>query len=105
MCIRDSHNPEFTMLEFYQAYATWEDLTVLTEELLVEVAREVTGGLTLQYGDDTIDLTPPWPRRREVDRVVAVLEREAARHLARHLDEELFREDREVLPRRVRLVE
>src|SRR5512132_4076804 len=46
------HNPEFTMLEFYQAYATWEDLTVLTEELLVEVAREVTGGLTLQYGDD-----------------------------------------------------
>jgi len=57
------HNPEFTMLEFYQAYATWEDLAALTEELLVAVAREVTGGLTLSYGDWTIDLTPPWPRR------------------------------------------
>jgi len=65
------HNPEFTMLEFYQAYATWEDLTVLTEELLVEVAREVTGGLTLQYGDDTIDLTPPWPRRTMAELVAA----------------------------------
>jgi lysyl-tRNA synthetase class 2 len=57
------HNPEFTMLEFYQAYATWEDLVALTEEMLVAVAREVTGGLTLAYGDDVIDLTPPWPRR------------------------------------------
>src|SRR6185369_3148040 len=53
------HNPEFTMLELYEAFADYEDLTVLTEQLLVEVAREVTGGLVLQYGDDTIDLTPP----------------------------------------------
>jgi len=65
------HNPEFTMLEFYQAYSTWEDLTVLTEQLLVEVAREVTGGLVLQYGDDTIDLTPPWPRRSMAELVAA----------------------------------
>ena len=57
------HNPEFTMLEFYQAYATWEDLVALTEAMLVEVAREVTGGLQLPFGDWTIDLTPPWPRR------------------------------------------
>jgi lysyl-tRNA synthetase, class II len=57
------HNPEFTMLEFYQAYATWEDLATLTEELLVAVAREVTGGTTLTYGEWTIDLSPPWPRR------------------------------------------
>jgi lysyl-tRNA synthetase class 2 len=56
------HNPEFTMLEFYQAYATWEDLVALTEEMLVAVAREVTGGLTLPYGDWTLDLTPPWRR-------------------------------------------
>jgi lysyl-tRNA synthetase class 2 len=65
------HNPEFTMLEFYQAYATWEDLTALTEELLVFVAREVTGGLTLAYGDLTIDLTPPWPRRSMAELVAA----------------------------------
>src|SRR6185436_17345830 len=47
------HNPEFTMLEFYQAYAAWEDLAALTEEMLVAVAREVTGGLVLTYGDAT----------------------------------------------------
>jgi lysyl-tRNA synthetase, class II len=63
------HNPEFTMLEFYQAYATWEDLATLTEEMLAAVAREVTGGLTLPYGDWTIDLTPPWPRRSMADLV------------------------------------
>jgi lysyl-tRNA synthetase class 2 len=57
------HNPEFTMLELYQAYATWEDLMTLTEEMLVAVARTVTGGLRLPYGEWTIDLTPPWPRR------------------------------------------
>jgi lysyl-tRNA synthetase class 2 len=67
--ISTRHNPEFTMLEFYQAYATWEDLATLTEEMLVAVTREVTGGLTLGYGDLTIDLTPPWPRRSMVDLV------------------------------------
>jgi lysyl-tRNA synthetase class 2 len=65
------HNPEFTMLEFYQAYATWEDLTALTEELIVAVAEAVTGGLTLAYGDLTIDLTPPWPRRSMAELVAA----------------------------------
>ncbi|HEV7734440.1 MAG TPA: lysine--tRNA ligase [Candidatus Binatia bacterium] len=57
------HNPEFTMLEFYQAYATYEDLMDLTEEMLVAVAEQVTGSLQLTYGDLAIDLTPPWPRR------------------------------------------
>lgn len=56
------HNPEFTMLEFYQAYATFEDLIRLTEELLVTIAREVTGSLQVPYGGHTIDLTPPWRR-------------------------------------------
>jgi lysyl-tRNA synthetase class 2 len=63
------HNPEFTMLEFYQAHATWEDLAALTEEMIVAVAHEVTGSSTLTYGDWTIDLTPPWPRRSMVDLV------------------------------------
>jgi lysyl-tRNA synthetase class 2 len=56
------HNPEFTMLEFYQAYATFEDLMRLTEELFTTIAREVVGSLTVAYGDRTIDLTPPWRR-------------------------------------------
>jgi lysyl-tRNA synthetase class 2 len=56
------HNPEFTMVEFYQAYATFDDLIQLTEELFVTIARDVTGGLQLPYNGATIDLTPPWQR-------------------------------------------
>jgi len=56
------HNPEFTMLEFYWAYATYEDLMQLTEELLVTLADELLGRRTVQYGDTTIDFTPPWRR-------------------------------------------
>ncbi len=54
------HNPEFTMLEFYQAYATFEDLMRLTEDLFVSLAREVVGTLQVPYGEHVIDLTPPW---------------------------------------------
>jgi lysyl-tRNA synthetase, class II len=57
------HNPEFTLLEFYQAYATYEDLMDLTEEMLVGLAREVSGGTSVSYRGHDIDLTPPWPRR------------------------------------------
>jgi len=57
------HNPEFTMLEFYQAYATHEDLMDLTEEMLVGLATEVLGTTALDYGGVQIDLAPPWPRR------------------------------------------
>jgi lysyl-tRNA synthetase class 2 len=50
------------MLEFYQAYATFDDLMRLTEELLVFIAQRVAGGLEVAYGDHVIDLTPPWSR-------------------------------------------
>ncbi len=61
--ISTQHNPEFTMLEFYQAYATYEDLMTLTEELFVEIAGAVNGGeLEVEYQGMTIDLTPPWKR-------------------------------------------
>ena len=56
------HNPEFTMLEFYQAYATYEDLMLLTEALISHVAREVLGTTTFTYQGAEIDLTPPWRR-------------------------------------------
>jgi lysyl-tRNA synthetase, class II len=56
------HNPEFTMLEFYQAYATYEDLMVLTEELVSQVAGEVLGAWRFLYQGQEIDLTPPWRR-------------------------------------------
>jgi lysyl-tRNA synthetase class 2 len=56
------HNPEFTMLEFYQAYATYEDLMVLTEELFVTVAHEILGSLTLSFGGNAVNLERPWRR-------------------------------------------
>ena len=56
------HNPEFTMLEFYQAYATFEDLMQLTEELFTSLAMDLTGSLQVAFGEHVIDLTPPWRR-------------------------------------------
>jgi lysyl-tRNA synthetase class 2 len=60
--VSTQHNPEFTMLEFYQAYATYEDLMAMTEELLGALAARVAGGLRLRWGPHEIDLAPPWPR-------------------------------------------
>jgi lysyl-tRNA synthetase class 2 len=65
--ISTQHNPEFTMLELYQAYATYEDLIALTEELVSTLAREVAGSLAVRYGEHTIDLTPPWKRLSLLD--------------------------------------
>ncbi len=56
------HNPEFTMLEFYQAYATYEDLMELTEEMISWVAMEVCGSMQISYQDQQVDLSPPWRR-------------------------------------------
>jgi lysyl-tRNA synthetase class 2 len=50
------------MVEFYQAYATFEDLIQLTEELFVVIANDVAGGLTVPYNGATIELTRPWQR-------------------------------------------
>jgi lysyl-tRNA synthetase, class II len=64
------HNPEFTMLEFYQAYATYEDLMGLTEELFVTVAEELFGSLQLPYANHVIDLKTPWRRLTLMEAVV-----------------------------------
>ncbi|MEJ2471152.1 MAG: lysine--tRNA ligase [Desulfuromonadales bacterium] len=56
------HNPEFTMMEFYQAYATYEDLMDLTEDLLCHVTRELVGSLQLSYGGRDVDMSRPWQR-------------------------------------------
>lgn len=57
------HNPEFTMLEIYQAYADYEVMMELTEELIVFVVREVMGKTVLEYQGKQIDLACPWQRR------------------------------------------
>jgi len=56
------HNPEFTSIEFYQAYATHENLMALTEELLHRLAVEVAGSPVITFQGQRIDLTPPFPR-------------------------------------------
>jgi lysyl-tRNA synthetase class 2 len=56
------HNPEFTMLEAYQAYADYLDVLEWTQELVVAVVREATGGLTVQAHGRPVDVTPPWRR-------------------------------------------
>lgn len=56
------HNPEFTMIEFYQAYATYQDLMALTEELVSSLALSLRGGLIWPYQGEEVDLTPPWRR-------------------------------------------
>ncbi|HLU68563.1 MAG TPA: lysine--tRNA ligase [Kofleriaceae bacterium] len=64
------HNPEFTMLELYQAFATYEDLMALTEELVSELAREVAGGTAVSWDGHEIDLAAPWRRLSVRDAVV-----------------------------------
>ncbi|THB81514.1 MAG: lysine--tRNA ligase [Desulfobacteraceae bacterium] len=56
------HNPEFTMVEFYQAYATYEELMDLTEEMFLDIAQEVCGSATVTYQDEQIDFSKPWAR-------------------------------------------
>ena len=61
------HNPEFTMLEFYTAYADYRDLMDMTEELISSVAREVIGTTEITYEGMSISLAPPWKRLSFID--------------------------------------
>ncbi|PSN18502.1 lysine--tRNA ligase [filamentous cyanobacterium CCP5] len=60
--ISTRHNPEFTSVEFYQAYADYHDFMDLTEDMIATLAKDVLGTLQITYQGETIDLTPPWRR-------------------------------------------
>lgn len=61
--ISPRHNPEFTMMELYQAYADYGDMMDLVEQIFAETAQAVLGSMKVTYGEHEIDLTPPWPRK------------------------------------------
>ncbi|WP_066185565.1 MULTISPECIES: lysine--tRNA ligase [Gracilibacillus] len=63
------HNPEFTMIELYEAYADYHDIMELVEELIAHIAKEVTGSMIITYGEHEIDLTPRWTRLHMVDAI------------------------------------
>lgn len=67
--ISTRHNPEFTMIELYQAYADYEDMMVLTEEMIAYIAEKCLGTTKIVYDDKEIDLTPPWNRMTMIDAV------------------------------------
>jgi lysyl-tRNA synthetase class 2 len=66
------HNPEFTMLEFYQAWADYTALMELTEELFLELARKVAGSEKIVYQGREVDFTPPWTRLSLVESLTTV---------------------------------
>jgi len=64
-----THNPEFTMIEIYQAYGNYESMMDLTEQIVVNAAQTISSTLQIPWGEDgdTIDLTAPWPRKKYAD--------------------------------------
>ncbi|MFK7917247.1 MAG: lysine--tRNA ligase [Ilumatobacter sp.] len=61
------HNPEFTMMELYQAFGDWNDVMDITEELISTAARDALGTTIVEIRGESVDLAQPWPRKRMVD--------------------------------------
>ena len=73
-----THNPEFTMLEYYQAFADMHDMMALTESLMSEAIGAAAGSTRVTYQGVTLDFTPPWPRVSMIDLVSAALKEDVS---------------------------
>lgn len=67
--ISTRHNPEFTMIELYEAYADFKDIMSLTENLVAHISKEILGTTKVQYGEEEINLQPEWKRLHMVDAI------------------------------------
>ena len=83
--ISTRHNPEFTMMELYQAFADWTDMMEITERLIVQAARDALGTTVVEIRGEQVDLAQPWPRLGMSEAVSAKVGREV--HPSRPLDE------------------
>jgi lysyl-tRNA synthetase class 2 len=99
--LSSEHNPEFTMLEFYMAYADYNKLMSFTEKMLSALAQQVLGRQQLEYKEHLIDLTPPWQRLTIIQAITshssiqesALSDLEQAQNIARKLGIELAASD------------
>ncbi len=80
--ISTQHNPEFTMMEFYEAYADYHRLMALTEEMISTVARQVTGGDQVSYGEHVISFAPPFARLSLREAAAAAASKKLGRGIA-----------------------
>jgi lysyl-tRNA synthetase class 2 len=83
--ISTRHNPEFTMMELYQAFADVTDIMAITEELIVQAARDALGTTVVEIRGQQVDLAEPWPKRRMIDLVADAIGVDV--HPSRPIDE------------------